>query len=94
MLKMVYIYEVSEDKQDEYKKATAEKIKPFWESHGCHSYKIWQSQEDPKMFMKEMLFQDRAAMQGAMGSPDAEAIKQLFFQFAAVKSKTAYTLTV
>lgn len=94
MLKMVYIYEVSEDKQDEYRKATAEKIKPFWESHGCQAYKIWQSQEDPKMFMKEMLFPDRATMQGAVSSPDAEPIKQLFFQFAAVKSKMAYALAV
>lgn len=94
MLKMVYLYEVSEDKQDEYKKATAEKIKPFWESHGCQAYTIWQSQEDPKMFMKEMLFQDRAALQGAMGLAEAEAIKQLFFQFATVRSKTAYALTV
>jgi quinol monooxygenase YgiN len=94
MLKMVYMYEVSEDKQDEYKKATAEKIKPFWESHGCQAYKIWQSQEDPKVFMKEMLFPDRAALQGAMAAPEAEAIKELFFRFAVVKSKTAYTLTV
>lgn len=94
MLKMVYIYEVSEDKQEEYKKTTAETIKPFWESHGCQAYKVWQSQEDPKMFMKEMLFSDRAAMQGAVSSPDSEAIKQLFFQFVVVKSKTAYMLTV
>jgi quinol monooxygenase YgiN len=94
MLKVVYIYEVSKEKQDEYQKVTAEKIKPFWESHGCQAYKIWQSQEDPNAFMKEMLFTDRAALQGAMAVPEAEAIKELFFQFAVVKSKTAYTLTV
>ena len=82
MLKLVFTFEVAPEKQSEYLKATAEKIKPFWESHGCQSYQIWQI-EGTSTFLKEMHFTDLAARDKAMGLQDAEAdsVKQLWHSY-------------
>ena len=82
MVKVVFTFEVAPEKQSEYLKATAEKIKPFWESHGCQSYQIWQI-EDTATFLKEMHFTDQAARDKAMGLQDAEAnsVKQLWHSY-------------
>ena len=79
MVKVVFTFEVAPEKQTEYLKATAEKIKPFWESHGCQSYQIWQI-EDTATFLKEMHFTDQAARDKVMGLQDAEAdsVRQLW----------------
>ena len=44
MVKVVFTFDVAPEKQSEYLKATAEKIKPYWESHGCQSYDVWQAE--------------------------------------------------
>jgi len=79
MVKVVFTFEVAPEKQSEYLKATAENIKPFWESHGCQSYQIWQI-EGTATFLKEMHFTDQSARDKAMGLQDAEAdsVKQLW----------------
>ena len=82
MVKIVYIYDVPEARQAEYLKATAEKIKPFWESHGCQSYSVWQVEESPTTFIKEMLFKDTTAMQQSVGMEEAKPAKELFYSFA------------
>ena len=41
MIKIVFMYEVIREKQDEYLKMTRDRIKPFWESHGCEAYTVW-----------------------------------------------------
>lgn len=84
MVKAVFIFNVAPEKQSEYLKATAEKIKPYWESHGCQSYQIWQV-EGETTFIKEMLFPDLPTKGSVMGMSNAEAnsIKALWHSFIA-----------
>jgi quinol monooxygenase YgiN len=79
--KLVFTYEVSVEKQKEYLKATGEKIKPFWESHGCQSYSVWQVTDSPTAFVKEMVFEDLAKMEKSMALPEAQSVKDLFHSF-------------
>ena len=60
MIRVTFTFDVTEEKQAEYIKATAEKIKPFWEANGCLSYQIWQV-DGQSTFFKDMLFEDAAA---------------------------------
>ena len=82
MIKIVFMYEVIREKQDEYLKMTRDRIKPFWESHGCEAYTLWQAPEEPAKFVKEMLFKDEPTMQTVMNLEDAQPVKKLFSQFA------------
>ncbi len=81
---MVFTFDVAGEKQAEYIKATKETIKPFWESHGCQSYDIWQVADGGTAFMKIMLFADPDAMKKSTEG-NAEAAKpvvQLWSSFA------------
>jgi hypothetical protein len=91
MQKTVFTYEVAQDKQDEYIKATKEVIKPFWESHGCVSYHVWQSQQIPTHFRKEMLFEN-----GASPQPDAKTadVVALYNSFASNVSRESFVQVV
>ena len=82
IVKVVFTYDVSVDNQPEYLKVTSEKIRPFWESHGCKSYSLWQVTGEPTAFVKEMVFEDLAAMEQSMALHEAQSIKELFFSFA------------
>ena len=82
MFKIIFQYNVSVEKQEAYLQSTTEKIKPFWESHGCLSYEVWQRSDDERSFIKEMKFQDGASMKKALSLNESEPIKALFFQFA------------
>jgi len=82
MLKIVFTYEVPEERQAEYLKATVETIKPYWESHGCQSYHVWQMAEKPTTFIKEMVFENRDEMQRSMEEEGAKPAKELFYRFA------------
>jgi hypothetical protein len=90
MIKVVFMYEVTKEKQEEYLKITRDTIKPFWESHGCEAYMVWLSLEGSTRFMKEMVFKDKDTMQSAMKLAEAEPVKKLFFQFASNISRTTY----
>lgn len=90
MIKIVFMYEVIKEKQDEYLKITRDTIKTFWESHGCEAYTVWFSLEGSTRFMKEMVFKDEGTMQSTMKLAEAEPIKKLFFQFASNISRTTY----
>ncbi len=81
-IKIVFTYEVPAEKVPEYLRVTREKIKPFWESHGCQSYSLWQPADSPTAFVKEMVFADRAAMDKTMALEEAKPIKELFQAFA------------
>lgn len=71
MIKVIFTYEVLEEKREEYLKATDEVIKPFWESHGCLSYTVWQVEDG--FFIKEMLFADQTTRQKALSLPQSDA---------------------
>ncbi len=82
LVKVVFMYDVSVDSQKEYLEVTGEKIKPFWESHGCQSYSVWQVTDHPTAFVKEMVFQDVTSMEKSMALQEAKSIKDLFHGFA------------
>jgi len=94
MIKVVYMYEVSEEEQKEYQKVTADKIKPFWESQGCETYRVWVSTEGSTRFMKEMVFKDEATCESTMKLAEAEPIKKLFLQFAKNIARITYRQVV
>jgi L-rhamnose mutarotase len=82
MVKVVFTFNVAPERQSEYVKATAEKIKPYWESHGCQSYTIWQV-EGETMFVKEMLFADQREKDKTMSTkdPGADEVRKLWHSF-------------
>ncbi len=82
IVKVVFTYDVSVDNQAEYLEVTAKKIRPFWESHGCKSYSLWQVTGEPTTFVKEMVFENLTAMERSMSPQEAKPIKDLFFGFA------------
>jgi quinol monooxygenase YgiN len=94
MIKIVFMYEVNSEKHDEYLRVTRDRIKPFWESHGCESYTLWQAPEEPARFVKEMLFKDEVTMQTVMNLEDAQPIKKLFSQFANNVTRKTYSQVV
>jgi hypothetical protein len=94
MLKIVYVYDVSEEKRDEYLKITAEMIKPFWESHGCEAYTLWVPMEGSTRFMKEMDFKDEGTMQSTLKLAEAEPIKKLFSELASNVVRVTYRQVV
>jgi quinol monooxygenase YgiN len=81
-VKVVFTYDVSVDNQKEYLKVTGEKIRPFWESHGCQSYSVWQATDNPTAFVKEMVFEDLTKMEKSMALSEAKSVKELFHSFA------------
>ncbi len=90
MILVLFTYEVPAEKHDDYLKVTKDEIKPFWESHGCESYHVWQSSEAPTNFVKEMVFKDMTAMKDVMALAEAEPIKKRFFGFATNISRSMY----
>ena len=86
----IFTFDVPEEKQADYLKATAEKIKPFWESHGCQAYDIWQSTEGSPAFLKTMFYADAGAGPGPQPSEEAKAIVELFSSFATNVSRKMY----
>ena len=87
IVKVVFTYGVSVDHQPEYLEVTATKIRPFWESHGCKSYSLWQVAGEPTTFVKEMVFENLTAMEKSMSLQEAKPIKDLFFGFASNVSR-------
>lgn len=81
VVKVVFTYDVSVDNQEEYLKVANEKIKPYWESHGCQSYSVWQGTDNPTAFIKEMVFEDLTTMEKSMALREAESVKELFKSF-------------
>ncbi|MBW1998528.1 MAG: antibiotic biosynthesis monooxygenase [Deltaproteobacteria bacterium] len=72
MVRVVFSFDVEPERQEEYLRATEERIKPYWESHGCLSYQVWQAEGSTK-FIKEMLFRDMASKEKTMAMKDEES---------------------
>ena len=94
MVKVVFQYNVTKEKQGEYLKVTQDKIKPFWEANGCQSYTVWQVGDSETGFVKEMLFESAPAMKETMNLKQADPIKELYFKFAADVSRKIITKKV
>jgi len=88
MVKGVWIFEVPEEKQEEYLKVTVEIIKPFWERRGCLSYQVFQDYTNPLQFVKEQVYPDKESLDrdiaSAQDAKDPQAVKvvNLFRSYA------------
>ena len=82
MVKVIYEYDVAIEKQEAYLKVTREKIKPLWESKGCHSYDVWQVADSETRFIKEALFENESVMRETSGLKDLDSVKETFRSFA------------
>ncbi len=90
MVKVIYEFDVAIEKQEAYLKITREKIKPLWESKGCHSYDVWQVAESETRFVKEALFENESLMKETSGLKDLDAAKEIFRSFAENASRRVY----
>jgi quinol monooxygenase YgiN len=92
MVVMLYVFEVAAAKHSEFLKASAEKIKPFWESHGCKSYSVWQAADGSNNFIKPMVWDDKKSMDKTMSLRDGagKPMIDLFYQFAENVKRTVY----
>ncbi|MBT3363421.1 MAG: hypothetical protein HN929_12315 [Chloroflexi bacterium] len=90
MIKIVFTYNVAPDKQAKYLIDTAEIIKPFWESHGCTSYSVWQTDEGSPAFVKEMVFEDQKSREKASDDPSAKEVVGLFSKYATNVKRRMY----
>ncbi len=67
MYMAVFTFEVSEDRQEEYLKTTADVIKPFWEANECLSYEVYQDYfESPNRFVKIQYYPDKETMERSL----------------------------
>jgi len=43
MVELVFMFEVPKEKQEEFLNFVKTGTKPYWESHGCLGYNVWQA---------------------------------------------------
>ena len=82
----VFTFEVSEQKQAEYLKTTAEVIKPFWERHECLSYEVYQDYfTSPTRFVKIQFYKDKQTMEASLAlarnSEEGKNVVATFMQY-------------
>ncbi len=82
-------FEVAPEKQDAFLEAVREKIKPYWESHGCWAYNVYQEYDPDRgsgtRFIKTQIMEGmpRSTKEGReQRSPEAQEIVNLFYSFA------------
>jgi hypothetical protein len=85
----VFNFEVAPERQADFLQAVREQIKPYWESHGCWAYNVYQeydAEEGPGIqFIKTQVMEGmpRRIKEARAGrSPEAQAIVDLFYQYA------------
>ena len=68
MYQAIFTFEVPEEKQEAYLKATAEVIKPFWEAHECQSYEVFQDyfEGSRTRFVKIQYYPDKETMEQSL----------------------------
>ncbi len=93
MVQVVFTFEVSKDKQEEFLNFVKSGTKPWWESHGCLAYNVWQAAEE-NAFIKTMEFPDLATMKKVMpaneADPKCRALIQKFESYVTNISRKPY----
>jgi hypothetical protein len=62
MVEMNFQFEVAKEKQEEFLKFVNETARPWWLSHGCDAYSLWQVAGE-NLFIKRMEFADMATIE-------------------------------
>jgi hypothetical protein len=94
MIKIVFTYDVAAEKQLQYFADTTEVIKPFWETHGCSAYSVWQANDGSPSFVKEMEFDDQQSRGKASDDPQAKEVVAVFSKYAENVTRRTYTQRV
>jgi quinol monooxygenase YgiN len=93
MVEVVFSFEVSKERQEEFLKFVKSGTKPWWESHGCLAYDVWQAAGE-NAFMKTMRFPDLATMKKIMPAneqdPTCKALIQKFESYVTNISRKPY----
>ena len=93
MVEVVFSFEVSSERQGEFLEFVKSGTKPWWESHGCLAYDVWQAAGE-NAFMKTMRFPDLATMQKIMPAneqdPTCKALIQKFESYVTRISRKPY----
>lgn len=97
MFVAVFQFEVAPEKQEAFLEAVKETIKPYWESHGCWEYNVYQEYDAAKghgtRFIKTQVMEGMPTTleeTRAKRSEEATAIVDLFYRYATDVSIKAY----
>ena len=93
MVEMIFQFEVAKETQEAFFKFVKEGTKPWWESHGCLSYTVWQVAGENR-FMKRMRFSDMATFEKVIPvneqDPEGKALIEKFDTFVTNVSQALY----
>lgn len=93
MVKVIFSFEVPKEKQEEFLEFVKSGIKPYWESHGCLAYEVWQA-EGETAFIKTMDFSDLQTMKTVMPAqeqnPECRALIERFESYTINLSRKSY----
>jgi hypothetical protein len=94
-------FEVEPEKQDDFIKAVNETIKPYWESHGCWAYNVYQEYDSGKgpgtKFIKTQIMEGvppSLEEARAKRSPEAQKVVDLFYSYTSNVSFKGYVKRV
>jgi len=93
MVKVVFTFEVAKEKQTDFLEFVKSGTKPWWESHGCLAYDVWQA-DGENAFIKTMDFPSVNAMRRVMPAneqdPECRALIQKFESYTINLSRKPY----
>jgi quinol monooxygenase YgiN len=93
MVEVIFTFEVEKERQEEFLNFVKTGTKPWWESHGCLGYNVWQAAGE-NAFMKRMEFPDMATMEKVMPAnekdPECRALIEKFESYTINISRKPY----
>jgi quinol monooxygenase YgiN len=93
MVKVVFAFEVAKENQEEFLDFVKSGTKPWWESHGCLAYDVWQAAGE-NAFIKTMDFADQETFQTVMPAnerdPECRALIEKFESYTIDISRKPY----
>jgi quinol monooxygenase YgiN len=93
MVKVVFTFEVAKENQEEFLDFVKSGTKPWWESHGCLAYDVWQAAGE-NAFIKTMDFADQETFQTVMPAnerdPECRALIEKFESYTIDISRKPY----
>ncbi len=93
MIKVVFMFEVAKERQAEFLAFVKSGTKPWWESHGCLGYDVWQA-DGENAFIKTMDFPGLKEMKKIMPAneqdPECRALIQKFESYTINLSRKPY----
>jgi quinol monooxygenase YgiN len=93
VVKVVFTFEVAKENQEEFLDFVKSGTKPWWESHGCLAYDVWQAAGE-NAFIKTMDFADQETFQTVMPAnerdPECRALIEKFESYTIDISRKPY----